>query len=140
MKYTLWADGACKGNPGPMGIGMMLMNDNNEIVRQWSKHLGQGTNNIAELTAIKEGLLAFQPLGGQLLVCTDSQYSIGVLTLGWKAKANVELIRSIILLMKGMTLTFKHVKGHSGNTANDHVDRLASKAAEGVVYDSKGGS
>lgn len=135
--YLIWTDGACKGNPGPMGIGVMIQNDDTEILAQFSKHLGHGTNNIAELTAIKLGLEKAKELGlKDVIVCTDSQYSIGVLSLNWKAKANQQLIMDIkkLILTTGL-VKFQHVKGHSNNICNDVVDRLASNAADGTVVD-----
>lgn len=137
--YELWTDGACSGNPGPMGVGIMLLNDSNEILRQWSVHLGEGTNNIAELSAILLGLRYCELKAiRQVTVMTDSQYAIGVLSKGWKAKANIELIQKIKTAMENFKeCQFEHVKGHSGNINNDHVDRLATKAVNGVVYDSE---
>ena len=57
-----------------------------------SEHLGQGTNNIAELTAIERVLDVVPELGRPLVIHTDSAYAIGVLSKGWKAKANLALI------------------------------------------------
>lgn len=133
--HQLWTDGACKGNPGPMGIGMLLLNEKEVIVRQWSRHLGQGTNNIAELMAILEGakFCVNQKLD-KVTLYTDSQYSIGVLSLNWKAKANVELIKEIKNTLAGIKeLTFIHVRGHQNVKYNDYVDRLASTAAASKI-------
>jgi ribonuclease HI len=50
----VWTDGACSGNPGPMGIGIVVVADRERAER--GEYLGVGTNNIAELTAISRGL------------------------------------------------------------------------------------
>jgi ribonuclease HI len=50
----VWTDGACSGNPGPMGIGVVVLYDGQR--RELGEYLGVGTNNIAELTAIERGL------------------------------------------------------------------------------------
>jgi ribonuclease HI len=90
----LWSDGACSGNPGPAGAGTVLVDGLQRI--EISTWLGHGTNNIAELVGILKGLQELpRPLDRKLVVHTDSQYGIGVLARGWKAKANGELIAAV---------------------------------------------
>lgn len=55
MSYILFFDGACRGNPGPMAIGVVLI-ENGKKVGELSKRIGTGTNNIAEWKALIEGL------------------------------------------------------------------------------------
>ena len=50
----VWTDGACSGNPGPMGIGIVVVAGDRR--KEHGEYLGRGTNNIAELTAIRRGL------------------------------------------------------------------------------------
>ena len=62
-------------------------------------------------------------------VHTDSQYSIGVLTKGWKAKANVELVGKIVKLVKARhNLRVVYVPGHAGVPLNERADELARLA------------
>ena len=86
----IWTDGACSGNPGPMGIGVVVIDGATR--REKGEYLGVGTNNIAELTAIERGIDLAGDAGRRMRVYTDSSYAIGVLSKGWKAKANQELI------------------------------------------------
>src|SRR5258706_1181175 len=86
----VWTDGACTGNPGPAGVGVVIIDGKQR--RELSEFLGEGTNNIAELTAILRGLEAVDDKTRPVVVYSDSEYSIGVLTKAWKAKKNVELI------------------------------------------------
>ena len=76
MSCILFFDGACRGNPGPMAIGVVLMK-NGKKLGELSKRIGTGTNNIAEWRALIEGLkLAMAHGCKQLQVCGDSQLVI----------------------------------------------------------------
>ena len=125
----LYTDGACSGNPGPAGIGVLLRYGDKE--KKISRYIGVGTNNIAELEAIKAGLSEIKNPNLPVRVYTDSNYAYGLLTLGWKPKKNTRLVLSIKELMKKFKhIEFIKVKGHSGHTENEIVDRLAVKAIE----------
>ena len=122
-----YADGACSGNPGPAGLGAVVIDGTTRI--EISENLGQGTNNIAELIAV-ERVLDFVPdVGRPLVIHTDSNYAIGVLSKGWKAKANVALIERVRdRLAKRPATTLVHVRGHSGIELNERADELAREA------------
>jgi ribonuclease HI len=122
-----YADGACTGNPGPAGLGVVLLDGKKRV--EISESLGHGTNNIAELVAIERALDASDP-ERQLVVYTDSKYSIGVLSLGWKAKANQELIARIKQRLTGRKVRFVLVPGHSGVLLNERADQLAREAVK----------
>lgn len=123
----VWTDGACTGNPGPMGLGVVLLSG--ERRKEISEYLGEGTNNIAELTAILRGLEAIKSPGRPVVVYSDSSYAIGVLSKGWKAKANVELIAAIKQEMRRFPrLSFVKVAGHAGVPENERCDELAREA------------
>jgi ribonuclease HI len=122
-----YTDGACSGNPGPAGLGVVLVTP--ERRRELSEYLGTATNNIAELTAILRALEALEPTAEPVAVHTDSQYAIGVLTKGWKAKANQELIAEIKEAMRGFKkLSLIYVRGHAGVPLNERCDELARDA------------
>ncbi len=123
----IYADGASSGNPGPSGIGVLLRYREHE--KEISRNIGLGTNNIAELEAIRTGLLEVKNPDLPVRVYTDSSYAYGLLTLGWKAKKNMELVTDIRNLMKRFKkLTFIKVKGHSGIEGNERADKLATSA------------
>lgn len=125
----VWTDGACSGNPGPAGLGVVIIDGKER--RELSEYLGQGTNNIAELTAILRGLQEVADRDKQVFVYTDSEYSIGVLTKNWKAKKNIELIAELRELVgKFPRLTFVKVAGHAGIPLNERTDQLAVQAIE----------
>jgi ribonuclease HI len=121
-----WTDGACTGNPGPAGLGIVLLEEDRQT--EVSEYLGHATNNIAELTAILRAL-QMVPDDRPLLVRTDSQYSIGVLQKGWKAKANLELVAAIRDTMaKRRSTRLLYTPGHAGVEFNERADKLARMA------------
>lgn len=125
----VYTDGACSNNPGPAGIGVLLKYKNNK--KEISKYLGESTNNIAEMTAIYEGLLCIKEeyINHNIKVYTDSAYCIGLLSQNWKAKANRELVQKTRKLTKKFSnLEFVKVKGHSNHVENNIVDKLAVDA------------
>ena len=138
----VYADGACSGNPGPAGIGVVVQDGG--VRKELSKYLGQGTNNVAELTALLEAANVVEELERPVRMHTDSKYAIGVLSQGWKAKANQELVaRAKQALSRLKDLELIHVPGHAGVLLNERADALAvqavkSEASTGwVVYGEK---
>ncbi len=125
-----YTDGACSGNPGPAGLGYSVRFPGGRHIAR-GEPLGEGTNNIAELTAILRVLDTVEDKGARLLIHTDSSYSLGVLTLGWKAKANQSLVAAIREKLRGFTnVKLIKVKGHAGVPDNELVDELARRAGE----------
>lgn len=125
----VYCDGACSGNPGPAGLGVVVVDAERRV--ELSEYLGLHTNNIAELTAVLRALGEI-PEGRPAMIYTDSQYSIGVLQKGWKAKANVELVARLRQVLKTRpAVTLAYVPGHSGVPLNERADRLAREAVEG---------
>lgn len=124
--WEAWTDGACSGNPGPAGLGLVLFDDEHRT--EISEYLGHATNNVAELTAVMRALERI-PHAQPAVIRTDSQYSIGVLQKGWKPKANTELIASIKKLLSGRTSTrLVYTPGHAGVSMNERADQLARMA------------
>lgn len=123
----VFTDGASSGNPGPSGAGVFFKY--NEHEKKISRYLGHGTNNIAELEAIKTGLLEIKNKTLPVQLYTDSSYALGLLTKNWKPKKNQALVESIKVLVKQFPrLTFVKVKGHSGIPGNELADDLATSA------------
>jgi ribonuclease HI len=125
--WTVYADGACSGNPGPAGLGIVLVAPDGKIAEGF-EYLGVATNNVAELTGILRAA-EIVPDGEAAVVHTDSQYAIGVLTKGWKAKANQELIAGVkVALARRSGWRIVYVPGHSGVPLNERADELAREA------------
>ena len=128
-EILVYADGACSGNPGPAGVGAIAIWA--DQTRELSEYIGEATNNIAELTGILRGVELAKELGKPLRLYTDSTYSIGVLTQGWKVKANKELVAKVRKAMDAHPDTqLFHVRGHQGVRLNEHADELAVRAVQ----------
>lgn len=124
---NIYTDGASAGNPGPSGIGVVLRFGEHE--KEISKYIGIATNNIAELEAIRLGLLAVKNTNLPVRVFTDSRYAYGILSQGWKARKNQDIIDEIKnILTKFKDLKFIKVAGHVGIEGNERADFLATSA------------
>ena len=123
----IFTDGASSGNPGPSGVGVLLKYGEHE--KEISKYIGIATNNIAELEAINTGLLELKKTDMPIRIFTDSSYAYGLLALGWKARANQELVKAIReKISKFKDLKLIKVKGHAGHAENERADFLATSA------------
>jgi len=136
----IYADGACKGNPGPGGWGVLLRAGGRETELFGGE--AQTTNNRMELTAVIEGLLALEKRT-QVLVYTDSQYvqkGISEWIHAWKRRgwrtADKKPVKNVDLWQKLDEVAHRHdvkwhwVKGHAGHPENERADALANKGIE----------
>lgn len=134
---TAAADGSSLANPGPAGWAWYI-DEQRWAAGGWA----QGTNNMAELQAVLELLLATAGTDEELLVLCDSQYVINSLTTwlpGWKRKGwrkadgkpvlNVDLMRQLDTALTGRRVRFEWVKGHAGHDLNEAADERARAAA-----------
>ena len=132
-----YTDGGCKGNPGPAGSGVRLELPDGRVAEA-SRSLGRGTNNIAELTAIAMALELLDeasfPLDAPVVLFSDSSYARGVLTQGWKAKANQALIADLrVQLKRRPGARLEWVAGHVGVAGNERADALATAGVGGAT-------
>ena len=136
----IFTDGACSGNPGPGGYGVVLRFTANGKV--YEKELSGGdsatTNNRMELLGVIMGLSALkEPC--KVTLTTDSKYVVDSVTKGWvygwkkkgwiksdkKPALNVDLWEMLLPLLEKHDVTFNWVKGHAGHPENERCDRLA---------------
>jgi ribonuclease HI len=132
----IYADGACRGNPGPGGWGALLLLGSRE--RELYGGEPQTTNNRMELTAVIRALEALPP-GTRARVHTDSQYvQLGIS--GWiqkwkrngwrtadkKPVKNEDLWRRLDELAATHEIEWLWVRGHAGNEGNERADVLAN--------------
>jgi ribonuclease HI len=136
----LFTDGACLGNPGPGGWGVILRFKETE--KELSGGVADTTNNRMEMTAVIEGLSALKrPCAVKVL--TDSQYVIKGMSewlVQWKARGwktadkkpvkNEDLWRLLDELCTKHRVSWEWVKGHAGHLENERVDALARAQAE----------
>ena len=134
----IYTDGACSGNPGPGGFGVVMK------YKDQRKELAQGykltTNNRMELLAIIVALESLKKENSEVEVYSDSQYVVNSINLGWvygwvkkgfKDKANPDLWKRFLLIQKKHTIKFIWVKGHASNKENNRCDELAVAASKG---------
>ncbi|MCF6272117.1 MAG: ribonuclease HI [Rhodobacteraceae bacterium] len=138
----LYTDGACSGNPGPGGWGvLMVAKDDGSILKTRELFGGEGdtTNNRMELTAAIEGLNGLER-PSVVTVVTDSAYvkdGISKWMLGWKRNGwktaakkpvkNESLWKALDEAQARHKVTWEWVKGHAGHTENELADGLANK-------------
>lgn len=133
---NIWTDGSTKTNPGPCSAAAILRYK--DFFLEYAYFQDHGTNNIGELWGIRAALMhgreLWEDLGEypQMLIHTDSQYCLGVLLWGWKAKKNQKLIAEIKELLKEVRqvglVGFEKVKGHAGIELNERADWIAGYA------------
>jgi ribonuclease HI len=125
--WKAYTDGACSGNPGPAGSGVVLVSPDGKM-HEGFEFLGDATNNVAELTGILRALEWIPAPSSSIVVYTDSQYAIGVLQKGWKAKTNQELVLRTKQLVEARSARLVYVPGHEGVPLNERADELAREA------------
>ena len=122
-----YTDGGAEPNPGPCGLGAIVISADSRATL--SEFLGEGTNNIAELTAILRALEYIEDTARPVRIFTDSSYAIGLLTKNWKPKKNVTLTNTLKARAACFDdLTLVHVRGHQGIELNELADTLATEA------------
>ena len=136
----IYTDGACRGNPGPGGWGVLLIYQ--ESKKELYGFSADTTNNIMELTAVIESLKSIKRKP-PIIITTDSNYVKDGITdwiESWKRNnwrttnkkpvKNKELWVELDSLCALYDITWEWVKGHSGHPQNDHADYLANKAID----------
>ena len=140
-----YTDGACSGNPGPGGWGVVLQASNNgEIIKE--RHLKGGeTNTTNNRMELKAAIAALEALGrtSNITIITDSNYVKNGITdwvHGWKHNGwrtsnkkpvkNVELWQRLDAAQQRHSVTWKWVKGHAGTPENERADELARQGME----------
>lgn len=125
---TAFTDGASLGNPGPMGIGIVIYRDG-MIVEELSEYLGHGTNNIAEYNAVIKALETAHAMGEtEVHVKSDSQLVVRQLNNEYKVR-DLELQplkKRIEHLCVGLKVRFEHIPREK----NKEADKLSKEAAE----------
>jgi len=136
----IYTDGACSGNPGPGGFGIVLLYGSGR--KELSGGFELTTNNRMEMLAAIEGLKALkEPCIVKLY--SDSKYLVDAINKGWVAKwqannwmrnkkdsaLNVDLWQELLEQLNVHEVEFIWVKGHAENTENNRCDQLAREAA-----------
>lgn len=142
-RVIIYADGACKGNPGKGGWGALLIAGGHE--KELCGGENDTTNNRMELRAVIEALgILDRPC--DVTVYTDSQYvqkGISEWIHGWKARGwkttarepvkNVDLWQTLDAAQARHRIEWRWVKGHAGHPGNERADRLANRGVDTVA-------
>ena len=144
INVTLYADGACSGNPGKGGFGCILVYiDSNGLKheKEFSEGYEYTTNNQMELLAVITGLEALKkPCFVKII--SDSKYVVDSISKGWldnwvarnwiksgnKPVPNTELWKRFIVAAKNHNIELEWIKGHAGHEYNERCDKLAVNA------------
>jgi ribonuclease HI len=135
-EIVIYTDGAARGNPGPGGLGVVMMYGKHR------KELSEGyeltTNNRMELLAVIRGLETLKRKDLKIRIYTDSKYVSDAVNQGWlfnwekkgfKKKKNVDLWQKFLKLYRNYSVTFVWVKGHASIPENERCDQLAVEAS-----------
>lgn len=149
-EVDIYTDGACSGNPGNGGYGVVLLYNGKR--KEMSKGYKLTTNNRMEMLAVIDGLNALKEKCIVNLY-SDSKYVVDSVTKGWVIKwqknnwkrnknenaSNIDLWIKLLELLKQHKVNFIWVKGHADNKENERCDYLARTAIEnGKLYDDDG--
>ena len=135
-KVEIFTDGACSGNPGPGGYGVVLRCG--EHIKELSGGERETTNNRMELTGVIRGLEALK-YPCEVTLTTDSRYVVDSVTKGWvygwkkrgwiksdkKPALNVDLWEQLLSLIARHEMHYHWVKGHAENEYNNRCDEMA---------------
>jgi len=137
MKIDIYTDGACSGNPGKGGYGIVMKLKAKNYERRFSEGFRFTTNNRMELLAVIVALEKLNFPQNDVHIYTDSKYVADAIRKDWisswikkdfnKVK-NSDLWRRFVPLMNLHKLHFHWVKGHAGHPENELCDRLAVDA------------
>jgi len=135
---TLYTDGACSGNPGPGGYGLVLIRGSNR--KELSAGYRLTTNNRMELLSVIVGLESLKKDKSSVIVYSDSKYVVNAVEKKWVfsweknnfgKKKNPDLWIRFLKIYRKHTVKFIWIKGHADNKENERCDELAVKAGGG---------
>lgn len=139
MRVNVYTDGACSGNPGKGGYGIVMEWVGKPYKKEFSEGYRLTTNNRMELLAVIVALEQLKKDGMQVLVFSDSKYVVDSVEKGWvfgwakkgfKDKKNPDLWRRFLKINQKHQVKFKWIKGHNDHPQNERCDQLAVKAAK----------
>jgi ribonuclease HI len=140
-RVTIYTDGACLGNPGPGGYGIILLYQGHK--KELSGGYRKTTNNRMEIMAAIIGLEALKEKC-QVMLYSDSEYLVKAMSRGWAQRwrangwkrskrekvLNPDLWERLLRLCEHHEVQFSWVKGHAGTSENTRCDELAMQAAQ----------
>lgn len=144
LRIEIYTDGACSGNPGRGGYGIVMKVPEMNYEKRFSKGYRLTTNNRMELMAVIVALEKLKSPDNDIHIFTDSKYVSDAINQKWiygwikkdfKNVKNPDLWRRLVPLLKTHKTTFHWVKGHAGHVENEICDQLAVKAAQSPILE-----
>ncbi len=130
MKCILYTDGGARGNPGPAGIGGVVLNDDGVLIGEVSEYIGETTNNQAEYRALLATLKKAKALGATEVDCyLDSQLVVRQMNREYKIKD--PLLAQLFVTLYNLSGQFDRITfTHIPREQNGAADRLVNKAID----------
>lgn len=133
-QLTIFTDGGARGNPGPAGIGAVILDEQGNSLEEISQYIGQATNNQAEYRALIAALSSAKQLGGsEIEVFLDSELVVKQMNREYKVKDKE--LASLFVSAYNLTLgfkkvIFKHVRREQNRLADKLVNLALDKAGK----------
>lgn len=129
-RLFIYTDGACRGNPGEGGIGVVIKDDEGNTIKKISRYIGKTTNNIAEYTALLSALKAIKDYTPDCIkIHSDSELLVNQMGGRYSVK-NLALYKlyskALVLIDKYSRVEFEHIPRHE----NKEADFLANNAID----------
>ena len=138
-KVHIYTDGACSGNPGPGGYGIVMEWAGKSYRKEFSEGYKRTTNNRMELLAVIVALEKMKTKDAEITIFSDSKYVVDAVEkkwlLGWHKKQfknvkNPDLWKQFLAIYNPNNTKFEWVKGHSNHLQNERCDVLAVEASK----------
>ncbi|MFH1254967.1 MAG: ribonuclease HI family protein [bacterium] len=137
MKYEklkIYTDGGARGNPGPAGIGAVILDENENVIGEVSEYIGEATNNQAEYKALIAGLLKAKGMGAEEIeVFSDSELMVKQLNREYRVKDEdlaVLFAKAHNASLGFKKIVFKHIRRGKNKLADKLVNQAIDKAGK----------
>lgn len=132
-KLIIYTDGGARNNPGPAGIGAVIMDGNREVVAQISEYIGEATNNQAEYKAVIAAMYKAKELkASELEFYLDSELIVKQLNREYRVKDKD--LAPLFLQVHNLSMSFKKIVfKHIKRELNEEADRLVNLAIDRAI-------
>lgn len=139
MKVNIYTDGACSGNPGKGGYGIVMEWVGKPYVKEFSEGFKKTTNNRMELLAVIVALEKIKKSDVEITVFSDSKYVVDSIEKKWiynwqkkgfVGRKNIDLWKRFLKIYPKHQVKFQWIKGHNNHKQNERCDVLAVKASK----------
>ena len=135
----IYTDGSSRGNPGPGGYGIVMIQPKSNYIKEFSCGFKKTTNNRMELLAVIVALEKIKTENQKVNIYTDSKYVSDAVEKKWlfnwekkdfKNKKNPDLWKRFLKIHRNHKVDYQWIKGHNAHPQNERCDRLAHTAAK----------